>query len=1270
MLWAFLMMSALIANAAPRTQAQMKEAAAKAINGERLLKKMALRNVATMKVLKTTDEYQIIGNEQGGFAVIASDDLVPEVLGVSMSKYSEGRNENFQWWLEAVQGAVQYAVSNNIPLTTTKPNPNKYPTQVGPLVTTEWDQGEPYNRLLPTSIYGGGRCVTGCVATAMAQVLNYHQVPVCGIGSRTIYYPYQNYTGTPITADFGEHVYDWANMLDIYSYGNYNEDEAMAVAVLMRDCGVAADMQYGGSNNTENGSGAYSQDAAAGLRTYFGIAEAECLERDNYTESAWMDIVYRELSENGPLYYGGASWSSGGHAFVIHGYNEDGKVYVNWGWSGDDDGYYDIALLNPGWYHFDMQQDMIIGIKGTPRELTDEVIALTEAGTLNTILDDEKIGTVGTLKITGDINSTDLRQIRRLAGVDEKGEKTQGYLNTLDLSEARIVSGGEAYLVENGKQLTTADNELPVKAFYDCKRLQKLVLPAGLKKWGEGAIGLCSQLQVLEIGELAADADFVMEDDIIWNAEKTEIIAVLPTKSGELNIAKGTVALRDYALAGCGRLSKVVLPASLTFIGREAMNGCAGLQEIRIVSKEVPELGGANVFNGIFIYSCKLYVPAGTKTKYSQLAQWKDFKGSDYDNIIEYGSSVKVRNAIRKYGEKNPKFVYSVSGDPITGEPELICEATPESPAGKYPVVVNMGTITTENVDLVDGYLIVQKVDATATVGNFTREEGLPNPEFGFSSYEGLIALDSIPVWLEEPVFETTADENSPVGEYPITVKSAVAESYNLTFIAGTLTITEATGPRVVTPPVDLQTEEWLLTGQRYDPNEYTVDATQTLNIGIQGQDVYVQGLNLYLPKAWVKGTIEDGKVTFAANQYYGDLADDDETTYNTYFAGCDISWFEGVSTLQPVDVTFTMNEAGDRWTTGTVLVVNTLTDGIAGFDFLKDVVLAKPYDVAATPKAPAIAYYMPYDNEEGYGGLSLNFPPVDVDGNPLLTSKLSYIIYKDVERLASPIVIPALQEDGETYVDMTEIPYNFTDGWNIEPHGYAVYFYEPSNAFNAIGVRAVYRGGDEVRFSDVTWLNLQPYADESTVFDFNALDKDTTPYSTSSSNAGDITEDKVLTEENVTLTISPCEVGNTPNRYWLDYNLQAIQLRLYGGSLTFEVPDGCTMEKIYFYASDWNDYNEFDNGEFDGQIWEGSANKVVLTIDDSKPNTKLNKIAVVVTGEPIIEPTGISTLGQSVETMRTFDLMGREIQGKGKGLVIEKIRTVDGQIKTIKRVR
>ena len=789
MLWAFLMM-ALMANAAPRTLAQMKEAAAKAINVERSGKKMAPRKAATLKVLKATDQYQIIGNEQGGFAVIAADDLVPEVLGVSTSKYSEGQNENFKWWLEAVQGAVQYAVQNGVKLNTIAPDPNKYPTQVGPLMTTKWDQDEPYNDLLPQSIYGG-QCITGCVATAMAQVLHYYRVPVSGIGTRTIYYPHGNTSGTAITANFGDHVYDWDNMLDEYTYGNYNEVQVNAVATLMRDCGVAADMEYGGSNYTENGSGAYSTEAAAGLRTYFGIADAQCLERDYYNDADWMDEVYRALSEDGPIYYGGASYSSGGHAFVLHGYKSDGMVYVNWGWSGSDDGYYNIDLLNPGYYHFDMGQDMIIGVKGAPRELSDESFELTEAGTLNTFLGDDKIGTVGSLKIKGDINGTDLRLIRRLGGIDELGEKTDGYLQVLDLSEARIVDGGQTYLTDNGKALTTAADELPTKAFFGFKYLRKLILPAGLKSWGEGALGLCNQLRELEIGAPAEDASFNIIDEIVWNNDQNEIIAVLPIKSGELSIPKGTVELHNAALAGCARLSKVVIPASLTKIGRDAMHGCSGLAEIRIGSKEVPELGGADVFTGVTFTSCKLYVPAGTKGKYTQQAQWKNFKGSDFDNIVEYGSSVKVRNTIRKYGEENPKFVYSVSGDPITGEPVITCEATPASPAGKYPVVISLGTITDENVDLYDGYLIVQKVNATATVENASREQGQPNPEFSLV-FDGLVNNETEPVWTVEPVFTCEATEASPVGEYPITV-TATAESYKFTFVAGVLTVTEST---------------------------------------------------------------------------------------------------------------------------------------------------------------------------------------------------------------------------------------------------------------------------------------------------------------------------------------------------------------------------------------------------------------------------------------------------------------------------------------------
>ena len=135
----------VVAEAAPRTQAQMREAAAKAINVVRSGKKMAPRQPSELQLLKSTDQYQIIGREEGGFAVIAADDLVPEVLGVSTSRYSNGHNENFQWWLEAVEGAVQYAVRHNVRMNTTKPNPDKYPTSVAPMLTTEWDQLTPYN---------------------------------------------------------------------------------------------------------------------------------------------------------------------------------------------------------------------------------------------------------------------------------------------------------------------------------------------------------------------------------------------------------------------------------------------------------------------------------------------------------------------------------------------------------------------------------------------------------------------------------------------------------------------------------------------------------------------------------------------------------------------------------------------------------------------------------------------------------------------------------------------------------------------------------------------------------------------------------------------------------------------------------------------------------------------------------------------------------------------------------------------------------------------
>lgn len=812
-------MLAMMAVAAPRQKAQMKQAAVKAINEQRMTMRMAPRQAAELQTLKTATGYEIMGFENGGFAVVSTDDLMPEVLGVSTSRYSNGENTNFQWWLNAVNGAAEYAVNNNIALVPIAPDPGKYPTQVGPLITTTWDQLTPYNILMPLS-NGGDRCYTGCVATALAQVLNYFKMPEHGMGQRTIHYPHNNPNGTPVTANFEEDYYDWDNMLDHYNYGQYNDEQAMAVAVLMRDCGVASNMMYGGYQ--EGGSGAYSTDAAAGMRTYFGFEDAVCYERDNYygykyySDEEWMDMVFTALSEDGPIYYGGADPSAGGHAFVLHGYNATGKVYVNWGWSGEDDGYYDISLLNPGYYKFSVGQDMIIGIRGERRELVEKDITLEQAGTLNTSISAEEMGYIGTLTLKGNINSSDLLFLRKLAGVDENNERTDGFLHNLDLSEAAIVEGGSPYLIDGSNRMTTANDELPERAFYGCRQLQTLKLPAGLKHIGDGAFALCSQLGSIEIGTPASNADFIIDEQgIVWNAaDSTDLISVLPSTSGELNIPSGTITLHNYALAGCSRLSKVVLPSSLTTIGREAFRNASALQELRVNAKSVPTLTGSDVFTGISYSSCVLYVPSGTKDKFAQVAQWKNFA-----NVVEFGTMVKVRNTIRYYGEENPEFTYQMIGDYVEGTPEMFCEATPLSPAGRHPIIISRGTITAENVDFQDGYLVVQKVKATATVGNATREAGQPNPEFTLS-FSGLVNNETVPVWIEEPTFTVEADETSKPGEYPITAK-AVAESYELTFVAGVLTVTESTTGLHLTTVDDSATknEVFTLDGRRVKSN-------------------------------------------------------------------------------------------------------------------------------------------------------------------------------------------------------------------------------------------------------------------------------------------------------------------------------------------------------------------------------------------------------------------------------------------------------------------
>lgn len=218
---------------------------------------------------------------------------------------------------------------------------------VEPMLTSKWDQGMYYNGQCPDDPAGiGGHCVTGCVATAMGQLLYYFRFPESGTGS----YSYEDPNYGTISADFAAANYDYNQMLNQLTSPNAE------VAELISHLGVSVDMVYG-----PDGSGMYNHKAAYSLRTHFKMSpETQYVYRDS-TSMNWDSLIVAHLDNKIPLYYAG--WSVPniyGHAFICDGYQGDNFYHFNWGWSGSYDGYFYTGELTPGGNNFNIAQELII----------------------------------------------------------------------------------------------------------------------------------------------------------------------------------------------------------------------------------------------------------------------------------------------------------------------------------------------------------------------------------------------------------------------------------------------------------------------------------------------------------------------------------------------------------------------------------------------------------------------------------------------------------------------------------------------------------------------------------------------------------------------------------------------------------------------------------------------------------------------------------------------------------------------------------------------
>lgn len=325
--------------------------------------------------------------DNDGYMLLSADDSAAPMLGYadSGSFDPEAMPEALAWWLDEYARQIEFARNSGMPAYT-RVNAPADREVIEPLIKSAWDQGAPYNNMTPFE--GATRTYTGCVATTMAQVMNYWQYPDKGTGQ--ISYTC-NSLEKRLTLNFANRAFDWDNMLDSY-LGDYSDAQAEAVAYLMRACGYSVRMEY-------------STTASSALQMYIPTALTQYFKYDpnisyavraKYAPSQWNQMIYDNLKNVGPIPYGGTSIFGGAHSFICDGYDGNGYFHFNWGWSGVSNGYFLLEALSPstlgigggagGGYNF--SQDAVLGIQPPTGEPAEErCLELSQGGSLTATVD-------------------------------------------------------------------------------------------------------------------------------------------------------------------------------------------------------------------------------------------------------------------------------------------------------------------------------------------------------------------------------------------------------------------------------------------------------------------------------------------------------------------------------------------------------------------------------------------------------------------------------------------------------------------------------------------------------------------------------------------------------------------------------------------------------------------------------------------------------------------------------------------------------------------
>ena len=349
--------------------------------------------------------YYVFNLENKGFVIVSGDDIAKPILGYSDAGAYDPNNlpPNFVYWMNCLAQEIEQAIKDGIPQSEkTKGEWEAYfsgkvaglrvGTAVEPLFGPDgdtgsiaWNQGAPYNNGCPMDYKSNKQSITGCVATAMAQIMRYHRYPAKGNGTIPAYTT--DSLKIPIDeANIDEYYYKWENLLPQYPTSTSGtQGQRDSIADLMSHCGKSVRMDY-----SSDFSGASSINAGIALRDYFSYSPSITYkQRAFYLTEEWEDILRAQLDSHQPILYSGQdTGNQGGHTFVCDGYDESGNFHFNWGWGGGYNGNYPTTALDPPSnpsYKFDVDQDIVINI--IPNTGGDNIYDLrTDISTPNTSL--------------------------------------------------------------------------------------------------------------------------------------------------------------------------------------------------------------------------------------------------------------------------------------------------------------------------------------------------------------------------------------------------------------------------------------------------------------------------------------------------------------------------------------------------------------------------------------------------------------------------------------------------------------------------------------------------------------------------------------------------------------------------------------------------------------------------------------------------------------------------------------------------------------------